>query len=83
MIKRICNECCNELNTVEEKENFSIHRKIGYASRKYDGEEFNLDLCGACMDGCIDYFVQTCKINPVSGSDYYDKLIEAYSEGEE
>ena len=56
----ICNLCGKTFDFLDEQENFSMRRLIGYGSR-HDGEALSLDLCCDCMDKLID----RCVVSPV------------------
>ena len=62
VVKRIvCNRCRKAFDQWDEEEGFSMHGKFGYGT-KYDGEEYELDLCCSCME----WLVNECAIHPIS-----------------
>lgn len=54
-----CNYCGISLDEFDLRENFTIHKTVGYGS-VHDGEDIDLQLC--CR--CFDEFVDKCKISP-------------------
>lgn len=56
----VCNKCGKQFNLWDEKEDFSIRKRLGYGT-KYDGDTLELDLCCDCMESLID----SCTINPI------------------
>lgn len=55
-----CNMCGKKFDFLDEQEDFSIVRTIGYGS-KFDSCSLRLDLCCDCMDKIIEQ----CVISPV------------------
>ena len=55
-----CNKCGKILDNVDREASYAINGRIGYGS-KYDGEDFELNLCCDCMDNLID----SCLITPL------------------
>jgi len=58
--KKVCNCCGRELDFLDEQQEFSIHKRVGYGS-VYDGLTVNLRFC--CE--CFDKLVQACKVSPI------------------
>lgn len=56
----LCNMCGKELDIWDIQENFSIRGRFGYGT-KYDGSDYDLDLCCGCMEKLID----ECVISPI------------------
>lgn len=56
-----CNMCGKKFDFLDEQENFSIYRAVGYGS-KFDMCSLHLDLCCECMDKIIEQ----CAISPVA-----------------
>lgn len=59
-----CNKCGKKLDMWDIQEDFSMQRSLGYGS-KYDGSDFDIDLCCGCMDELIDEMIEKCVISPV------------------
>lgn len=56
----LCNKCGKKLDIWDIQENFSIHGRFGYGT-KYDGADYELDLCCDCMEKLI----AECVISPI------------------
>lgn len=56
-----CNKCGRQLCKNDELNGFHYSGRFKYGS-KFDGEEFDIDLC----TDCIDEFMDSCSLNPVT-----------------
>jgi len=57
---KICNMCGKEFDMCDYIGEYGFKRYVNFGS-KYDGDYISIDLC--C--GCMDKFIESCKINPV------------------
>lgn len=56
-----CNKCGRQFGKVDDISGFHHSGRFGYGS-KYDGEEFEMDLCVEC----IDEFADACELSPIN-----------------
>ncbi len=63
-----CNKCGKKMDIFDIQEHLSLQGRFGYGS-KYDGDDYDLDLCCECMDKLID----ECVIPPVDSLIHCDK----------
>jgi len=64
----LCNRCGVELDLIDEINDFSFEKRVGYGS-KHDLEHISLHLCCHCFDELLDLAIQSFKFSPVVGCD--------------
>lgn len=58
--KRVCNVCGRDFDETDAREDYSVHKTMGYGT-KFDGDTIDLHLCCECMEKLIE----GCKVSPV------------------
>lgn len=61
--KTICNKCGKPFGQWDTEEHQHFYFDFGYESH-HDGEKISFDLCGSCLDECLEMIVQTFNVVP-------------------
>ena len=61
----ICNKCGKKFDVFDRHEGFSLQGRFGFGT-KFDGENYELDLCCDCMEK----LVEECVVSPIVEVEY-------------
>lgn len=61
----ICNWCGDVMTAEEENNGINLHTFLGYGT-KFDGKDFNLDLCPKCTEEFIEMIEHAVSVPTLS-----------------